>query len=361
MGEQSSNTLPRLANLQLVDVRKHYGTNLVLDDFSMQVPKGEICCLLGPSGCGKTTALKIIDGLIEQESGHIYLGDQDISDLPAQKRNIGMVFQNYALFPTMNVYDNVAYGLRCRKKDGILVRQEVNNILELVRLEGYQDRRIHELSGGQQQRVALARALIIEPGLLLLDEPLSNLDARLRSDMRDEINRIQNELSFTTVYVTHDQEEAMSIADSIVIMNEGRVEQVGTPKEIYEKPSTKFVADFIGKVNLLPGDIDLRGMLSLLGRTIAMPERLGSLTGRVACAIRPERIKLSSSEAAVHQAVIDDAIYLGPVVRYKVSVLTGGNNAYMISVEVPAPEAKFNNGDEVNFSVEPQDIHVFAE
>jgi ABC-type Fe3+/spermidine/putrescine transport system ATPase subunit len=193
-------------------------------------------CLLGPSGCGKTTALKIMNGLLESDSGSVSIGNEDITGLAPQKRNLGMVFQNYALFPQMNVFDNIAYGLRRRHYTKVEIREKVRQSLSLVRLEGYGNRRVYELSGGQQQRVALARALVIEPRALFLDEPLSNLDAKLRADMRDEIRRIQKALRITTVYVTHDQEEAMCIADRIVVMNNGDIEQIGTPEEIYEKP-----------------------------------------------------------------------------------------------------------------------------
>ncbi len=223
-------------DLEIRSPCKSYGGPPVLKDLSFTVLKGQLCCLLGPSGCGKTTVLKIIDGLLSPDRGSVWLGGREITDLPPGKRNLGMVFQNYALFPHLDAFENVAYGLRRRRVAKRELHSRVHEVLQMVRLSGYGQRRVHELSGGQQQRVALARALVIEPRLLLLDEPLSNLDARLRIDMRREIVRIQKILNLTAIYVTHDQEEAVSIADRIVVINQDAVEQAGTPRDIYERP-----------------------------------------------------------------------------------------------------------------------------
>ena len=253
-----------LVDLELLHLHKSFDDQEIVRDTSLLVSKGELCCLLGPSGCGKTTVLNIISGFLEPDKGSVLLGGHDITPVPPQQRNIGMVFQDYALFPHLTVYDNVAYGLKRRSWPKVRILSRVAEILEMVQMSGYEQRAIHELSGGEQQRVALARALVIEPSLLLLDEPLSNLDARLRTDMRIEIRRIQQTLGITTVYVTHDQEEAMSIADRIAVMNNGAIEQIGTSREIYEQPSTRFVADFIGNVNFIPGSIK-NNRLQILG------------------------------------------------------------------------------------------------
>ncbi len=288
-----------LEGLRLERVSKCYGETQVLEDFSLEVPVGQVCCLLGPSGCGKTTALRITTGLLEPDHGGISLGGRDISSLPPGRRNIGMVFQNYALFPHLDVAENVAYGLRRRKLRDSEIDEKVSTMLELVRLEGYGGRKVSEISGGQQQRVALARALVVEPELLLLDEPLSNLDARLRSDLREDLRSVLERLGVTTVFVTHDQEEAMGIADRIVVMNAGKIEQQGSPEELYRMPATPFVADFLGRVN-----------------RIALPN-LGEVT------LRPEAIKLVSSEEGVLLGMVSKRTFMGPTVRYSVVLESG--------------------------------------
>ena len=358
MGTESADT-PRLSpvDLELRHIDKSFGDIEVLRDLSLNVGKGELCCLLGPSGCGKTTTLNVINGLIEPDGGEVWLGGRDITRLPPQRRNLGMVFQSYALFPHLNVYDNVAYGLRRRRWSRQRVQPKVRQYLDLVRLGGYEERRVHELSGGQQQRIALARALVIEPALLLLDEPLSNLDARLRSDMREEIRRIQHMLDVTTIYVTHDQEEAMSIADRIMVMNRGVIEQVGSPREIYEQPATEFVADFIGQVNLLQGVISADRLL-LLGRQFPLPpgERP---EGRVICAIRPERLRVGGSGSGLLRAEVEEVTYYGPVVRYRLAVKGVEGSDVMLNVEVAGPLASHQPGDRVALGFELEDLYIF--
>ena len=226
-----------------------------VDDVNLEIEPGSFVTLLGPSGCGKTTTLRMIAGFESPDSGEIYLGDQAINALTPNKRDTAMVFQSYALFPHYNVFDNVAYGLKLRKLPGDEIRKKVMDMLDLVELTGMEGRQTNQLSGGQQQRVALARALVVEPGVLLFDEPLSNLDAKLRVSMRTEIRKIQQKVGITAVYVTHDQSEAMSISDEIIIMNKGRIEQMGTPREIYYHPSSRFVADFIGEANFLQAKV----------------------------------------------------------------------------------------------------------
>jgi len=270
-----------------------------------------------------------------------------------------MVFQNYALFPHMDVFNNVAYGLRRRRIPKDDITEKVNEALMLVRLSGYERRRIHELSGGQQQRVALARALVIEPRALLLDEPLSNLDAKLREDMRDEIKRIQRQLGITTIYVTHDQEEAMSIADRIVVMNNGKIEQVGTPQEIYHNPKTRFVATFIGKMNFITGHVADR-TLSLLGHTYDLTGKMDMTDGAVTCAIRPERIDLVSYNTSFPTGLVESISYLGSVLIYEVSVNDNGK-IHDLKVQTAVSQKSWNVGDNVNLEIDPNNIHLFRD
>ncbi|MEJ2212055.1 MAG: ABC transporter ATP-binding protein, partial [Anaerolineae bacterium] len=338
MGTKSSDRRDApLVDLALSQISKRFGDLTVLDALSLDVYKGELCCLLGPSGCGKTTTLKIVAGFLEPEAGTVHLAGQDITSRPPQKRNVGLVFQNYALFPHMNVFDNVAYGLRRRKRHRAEIQSQVAEILRLVQLSGYDTRRIHELSGGQQQRVALARALVIEPQLLLLDEPLSNLDARLRADMRDEIRRIQRTLDITTVYVTHDQEEAMSIADRVVIMNRGCIEQIDPPREIYEQPANRFVADFVGRVNFLPGRI-AGDELVLLGKNYPLPRRKWPEDSALVCAVRPERVQIQAADSTFG-GIVQETTYIGATVRYRVKVEVRQAGEVVLDVQVPSPQA----------------------
>lgn len=242
-------------SVELVKVSKRFGRVIAVNKVSIKVEKGEFFTLLGPSGCGKTTTLRIIAGLEMPDEGRVLMDGQDVTNLPPHKRDIAMVFQNYALWPHMTVFENVAYGLRVRRVPDGEVRRRVREVLELVKLEGLENRYPAQLSGGQQQRVALARALVIQPRVLLLDEPLSNLDAKLRTEMREELRRIQKSLNITTIYVTHDQEEAMVLSDRVAVMNSGNIVEVGKPEELYSRPRTLFTATFIGRYNLLEGRV----------------------------------------------------------------------------------------------------------
>ncbi len=346
-----------LAGLDLISLSKSYGEQKVVNDFSVSFVKGELFCLLGPSGCGKTTILKIVAGLLEHDGGKVILEGQDITDLPPQKRNVSLVFQNYALFPNMNVFENVAYGLQRRRISGDELKRRVEETLAFVHLGDYGNRRVHEISGGEQQRVALARALVVRPRLLLLDEPLSNLDARLRADIRKEIRRIQRELGLTTVYVTHDQEEAMSLSDRIGVMKDGHLEQIGSPQEIYENPSTRFVADFIGHCNFIEGEIN-DGILSLLGTKFHVQERDLPEGKKVICSIRPERIRIITSAGSDLRGIIQEAVYLGSAVHYQL-IVEGWRNPVELIAEVPVSQAIFGIGDSVGFEVKPEDIRLF--
>jgi len=244
-----------MSNLTYSAIRKTFGGNVALHQFDLDVHQGELISLLGPSGCGKTTALRIAAGFEFADSGAILLGGKNISDMPAHKRNMGMVFQSYSLFPNLDVSSNIEYGLRTRHVPKAESKTRVADMIELVQLQAHAKKYPHQLSGGQQQRVALARALAISPAVLLLDEPLSALDAKVRASLRDEIRRIQTEVGITTLFVTHDQEEALAISDRIAVMSQGRMEQLGTPTEIYRNPSTAFVARFIGSMNQLPATV----------------------------------------------------------------------------------------------------------
>ena len=311
-------------DVRICDVIKKYGDFHAVDGVSLDIQEGEFFTLLGPSGCGKTTLLRMIAGFNKIDHGEIFFGDRLINNIAANKRDIGMVFQNYAVFPHMSVSENVAYGLKARK----VPRQErtprVTHALELVQIESLKDRMPDALSGGQQQRVALARAFVIEPGILLMDEPLSNLDAKLRVQMRSMIKKLQTKLGITTIYVTHDQEEALAISDRIAVMKDGKVMQVGKPEEIYRKPENLFVANFIGNTNQIKGKItrcaDRTGTMTLdNGACVELPLR-ESYEGDVIAAIRPEYLFFADQGIP---AVIQMATFLGDFVLYEVE-LEGG-------------------------------------
>jgi len=344
--------------IRLRNISKSFGKTRVLENFSLDIYQGELCCLLGPSGCGKTTALKIVDGLLEPDNGQVFLEGQDITMLPPQKRELGMVFQNYALFPQMDVFENIAYGLRRRKTPASDITNRVSQVLDIVRLADYERRRVYELSGGQQQRVALARALVIEPRALLLDEPLSNLDARLRADMRQEIKRIQRHLGITMVYVTHDQEEAMSIADRIVVMNQGGIEQIGLPREVYEDPKTRFVADFIGRINFIPVERN-SSSFRMFGNSYTLPGEFSDAGhADVIGAVRPERISLTRDYASIPSAVVRDVFFIGAAVRYRLEPVDV-TPTMEIEAEAYIPEEVFEKGQRVGLVIEPADIKLF--
>jgi putative spermidine/putrescine transport system ATP-binding protein len=279
-----------MADLSLNGLSKHYGDFYAVREVSLTIADGEFLVLLGPSGCGKTTTLRMIAGFIEPSAGHVRLAGQDVTLLPPWRRNAGMVFQSYALFPHMTVAQNVAFGLEMRKLPRADIERRVEEVLALVRLGGYGGRLPRQLSGGQQQRVALARALAIRPDVLLLDEPLSNLDAKLRQEVRVEIRELQRQLGLTTVMVTHDQEEALTMADRLVVMNEGSVRQVGTQRDLYERPADRFVAGFVGRTTFLAGSIEAPGRFrSDGGLALACT---GGNPGRAALSLRPERVEI---------------------------------------------------------------------
>jgi ABC-type Fe3+/spermidine/putrescine transport system ATPase subunit len=347
-----------IGGLELDRLTVRFRNQTVIDGLSLEVVKGELCCLLGPSGCGKTTTLRVIAGFLEPDEGQVRLGGRDLSGLPPQRRNVGLVFQNYALFPHLNVFDNVAYGLRRRRIPAHEIQGRVDSALELVRLGDLGRRRVHQLSGGQQQRVALARALIVEPELLLLDEPLSNLDAGLRSTMRDEIRRIQRHLKMTTLYVTHDQEEAMGLADRVAVMDAGRIQQTGAPREIYEKPSSGPVAGFIGMVNFFPGRI-VQGGLAALGKVFPLDTGKWSKGQEVTCAVRPERLRLTEPDRGLLKGVVEETTFVGALVRYRVVVKAAGEGPQELTVELPSPRVVPGKGEPVGLEFGVEDMLIF--
>lgn len=281
-----------MSGLDITDVGKRYGSTVALADVSLQVESGEFICLLGESGCGKTTLLRVIAGLVRHDHGQIHLDGKNLSEVPCHKRNIGMVFQSLALFPHLNVGKNIAYGMRMRGAATGAMDGSVENLLQMVGLEGFASRTVASLSGGQRQRVAIARALALEPQLFLMDEPFSALDAGLRDHLQQEVRKLQRDLGITTIFVTHDQREAMALADRIVVLNDGRIEQAGTPEEIYQRPNTRFVAEFIGANNLLDVDITTDSV-RFNNHHLGEPQALvRERTGRQTLAIRPEAISL---------------------------------------------------------------------
>jgi len=294
-------------------------------DVNLEIEKGELVTLLGPSGCGKTTTLRIIAGFEFPTTGRIILDGREINSLPPHKREMSMVFQSYAIFPHLTVFENISYGLNVQHLAKSVIKERVGQVLELVHLEGYGDRAPTQLSGGQQQRVALARALIMEPKVLLMDEPLSNLDAKLREEMRIEIRRIQKDMNITSVYVTHDQIEAMTLSDRIVVMNQGIIEQIGTPVQIYRYPNSRFVADFIGRANFVPGAVskisDGNLTVNVLGELLELTniQRDFSKEEAVTLIIRPEMIRIKKT-GELFKGIIRRAIFLGDVIEYDVEV-----------------------------------------
>jgi putative spermidine/putrescine transport system ATP-binding protein len=285
-----------MAQLDILGLVKRYGDFYAVRDVSLSIKDGEFLVLLGPSGCGKTTTLRMVAGFIEPTAGHVKLGGSEVTLLPPWKRNAGMVFQNYALFPHLTVAENVAFGLEMRKMPKVDIARRVEETLALVRLGGYGARLPRQLSGGQQQRVALARALAIHPDVLLLDEPLSNLDAKLRQEVRVEIRELQRKMGLTTVMVTHDQEEALTMADRLVVMSEGSVRQVGSQRDLYERPADRFVAGFVGRSTFLEGTVEAPGRFRTDGGL--MLACVGGAQGRAVLALRPERIELGRAAAA---------------------------------------------------------------
>lgn len=352
-------------------VSKSFGKDVVaLDEVSLNVPEGDLFFLLGASGCGKTTLLRMIAGLETPDSGRIYFGDRNVTDVPTHKREAAMMFQSYALWPHMTVGENVAFGLEERGIDGDELVDRTLEALKGVQLEGYEDRRIDQLSGGQQQRVALARALVVRPKCLLLDEPLSNLDAQLRLEMRGEIRRIVKEYKLTAIYVTHDQEEALSVADKIAVMNAGRVEQVGTPEEIYRWPQTKHSANFMGEANMMSGKVDwivrdtddsyvVRAISKageILQGSVTDPNWRPAVGETVVSCMRPEAIKFDDSGDVINQVSgkVVQRVYQGATIQYLVRSVDG----IYLQVSVMNPRNLIEPGQQVTLTARQNDVVI---
>ncbi|MFC5992045.1 ABC transporter ATP-binding protein [Limoniibacter endophyticus] len=351
--------------LRLRGLTKRYDNGFVaVDNLNLDLPKGKLLGLLGPSGCGKTTTLRMIAGLNSVTDGNILIGDDDVARTAPHKRDIGLVFQSYALFPHMTVAENIAFGLDMRGISKHEARGRVEEALEMVRLPGYGNRKPKEMSGGQQQRVALARALVIRPRILLLDEPLSNLDAKLRDEMRIEIREIQKRLSITTVFVTHDQVEALTMCDVVGVMNGGKLAQLGTPEEIYEKPENLFVAQFVGRANVIDCEIVGKDQAKI-GPTVYRCDTKGLSSGAAKAAIRPHRISLTPDRdrALVSNATnsargrINRVTYIGDIVQYDIAI-----DGATLKIEVPTASAGhgFGDGDTLLCEWKPQDMLVFG-
>ena len=353
-----------MANVTLQGVSKSYGTVTALRPLDLDIPQGEFLTLLGPSGCGKTTTLRLIAGFIEPSAGRIRFGGDDVTDLPPQKREIGMVFQDYALFPHMTIADNIGFALAERGTPAAAIRKRVGEMLDLIRLPDVAERYPAQLSGGQQQRVAVARAVAHSPRVLLMDEPLGALDLKLREAMQNEISAIQHALKITTVYVTHDQTEAMSMSDRIAVMNDGRIEQIGTADEIYERPTTRFVADFVGQINLLDGTLAGRAdgfaAVSVAGRILRAPDVAGAADA-VSVGVRPEQITLTAGDtpppgANALSGTVAHRQFAGN--RIKLEVDIGG--AKRLTVETHPNETNWAPGARVEAVWRPENSVLFA-
>jgi putative spermidine/putrescine transport system ATP-binding protein len=349
-----------MIDLELINLSKAFGTSLAVDDASFSLGNGEMLAVLGPSGCGKTTTLRMVAGFIVPTAGTIRLKGRDITRDSPNHRNMGMVFQSYALFPHMTVFDNVAFGLRAHRLPKDEIRPRVLKYLELVGLAKLDQRYPKELSGGQQQRVALARVLALQPQLLLFDEPLSNLDAKLRVQMRGEIRRLQRESGISAMFVTHDQEEAMVIADRIVVMNHGKVEQIGAPSEIYDSPKTRFVADFIGTTNLLVGRVAPGGIFHTQSGLVLPSEAPNgfSSTDKVVLLIRPEKISTGRPNAAPLTGRVTRTTNLGSIFETEIALASG--ETVTIHQQCSAGFQQHAVGDELGVSWRPEDAKILA-
>ncbi|MCS7032672.1 MAG: ABC transporter ATP-binding protein [Phycisphaerae bacterium] len=354
--------------VRLVEISKHFGQTVALDRIDLKIEAGELFFLLGPSGCGKSTLLRLIAGLHAPTSGRIYFNDRDVTTVGTENRNAVMCFQSYALWPHMSVRENIRFGLEIRRVPADEARRRVNEVIELVQLGAYADRKPNELSGGQQQRVALARALVVRPDCLLLDEPLSNLDAKLRLEMRGEIRRICRASGLTAIYVTHDQKEALSIADRMAVLNFGRIEQVGKPQELYRRPRNRFVANFMGETNFLEGTVvsSDNGLLIIetgIGRIASAnrpPEELGDRRD-VVVSIRPEVVRVAPvAQAEVNRfdGVVHDTIYLGEMAQHVVSIGNGGGAELRVFELNPKIVARDEARERAKVWFDPADVVV---
>jgi iron(III) transport system ATP-binding protein len=346
-------------SITLKDLTKRFGSTLAVDDVNLEVEAGTLICLLGPSGCGKTTTLRMIGGFEEPTNGRVYIGEDDVTELPPYSRPTAMVFQSYALFPHMNVYENIAYGLKTRRLPKAEIKQSVGDVVALMELEGQEKKAPPQLSGGQRQRVALARALVIRPKVLLFDEPLSNLDALLRVRMRVEIRSVQQRLGITSVYVTHDQEEAFSISDQVALMNEGRLVQLGQPLELYNVPADRFVAEFVGLSNIVPVEVleasEDDATVSVLGQTLHSCRPPRSTGNGVSVVLRPEALHIRAHDDKGVSARVITMSFLGPLIRYTVGVDNGPE--LIVDMHNPSADDFFAEGTAVSLQL-PDEVEA---
>lgn len=345
-----------MSKISIKHAVKKYGNNTVIPDLNALINDGELFTLLGPSGCGKTTLLRMIAGFNSIEGGDICFNDTRINDMDPSKRNIGMVFQNYAIFPNMTVRDNVAFGLKNRKMDKEQIRQQTDKYLNLMQIMQYAERMPNQLSGGQQQRVALARALVIMPDVLLMDEPLSNLDAKLRLEMRSVIRHTQKDVGITTVYVTHDQEEAMAISDTIAVMKDGVIQHVGSPKDIYQRPKNIFVATFIGRTNTVPAKVEQGAVVFSSGYRVELDCLKPVADQEVLCSIRPEEFVISPNGEEGIRGVVKEYTYLGLNTHYFVET---EDHMTVEIVEESSIEDELKPNQKVLLQVKKHKINVF--
>ena len=336
--------------IRLEGVSKCFDGDIILDHIDLEIKHNEFVTLLGPSGCGKTTTLRIIGGFVDADEGNVYFEGKKINDVPAYQRNINTVFQRYALFPHLNVYENIAFGLRLKKMSDAEIREKVKSMLALVNLKGYEKRSISALSGGQQQRVAIARALVNEPRALLLDEPLSALDAKLRKDMQKELKEIQKRTGITFIFVTHDQEEALSMSDKVVVMADGRIQQIGTPVEIYNEPINAFVADFIGESNIVAGTMPKDYVVKFAGHSFACEDAGFAPNEPVDVVVRPEDIDIVPIADAMLTGEVTSVTFKGDYYEIIVDI---DNFKWMIE-----STDRVNAGDTIGISIDPYEIQV---
>jgi spermidine/putrescine transport system ATP-binding protein len=356
--EQEDVRETRSADVRLERITKTFDDVVAVDDITLEIPRGSFFALLGPSGCGKTTTLRMVGGFEDPTSGSIYLGDRDVVGLPPYRRDVNTVFQSYALFPHLSIFENVAFGMRRQGVRGNQLAGRVSEILALVDLPGLEKRKPRQLSGGQQQRVALARALVNKPRVLLLDEPLGALDLKLRKQMQLELKTIQHDVGITFVHVTHDQEEAMTMADTIAVMNKGRIEQLGPPTELYENPETAFVAGFLGVSNLLPGTLSGPDTIRLDGGS-EVRVKAGALdgrSGRVAVGIRPEKIRVGGGQVNTLSGNVFERAYVGVATQYVVDTPAGRLMVYLQNLEPGAGMAA--PGDPITVGFDPEATFV---
>ena len=342
----SNNTIISFEN-----VNKFYEDTHVLKNINFEIEKGKFYTLLGPSGCGKTTILRIIAGFTDVSNGKVTLNGEDVTNLPPNKRKVNTVFQDYALFPHMNVFENIAFGLRLKKTPENIIKEKVADALKMVQLSGYENREISQMSGGQQQRVAIARALVNEPEVLLLDEPLSALDLKLRTDMQYELRELQQRLGITFIFVTHDQEEALAMSDEIFVMSKGEIVQSGTPVDIYDEPINRFVADFIGESNIVDGVMKEDYLVEFVGKEFECADAGMRPNEKVEIVIRPEDLTLTTIEKGKLTVEVDTQLFRG--VHYEIICYDENGNEWMIH-----STRKAEVGSKVGLYFEPQDIHV---